>query len=248
MSVDKRKVALVTGGSRGIGRAVCERLAAEGMDIIFNYNNGEQAAEETLALCKKHGVNAFGIKADISGSEACSRLAAQALELGGRLDVLVNNAGITRDGLIIKMSDEDLDAVIDTNLKGAFYMMREASKIMLKQKSGRIINISSVVGVMGNAGQVNYAASKAGVIGMTKSLARELASRKITVNAVAPGMIETDMTGCLSEAAKAKILDSIPFKEMGCAADVAGLVAFLAGEDSRYITGQVICVDGGMAI
>ncbi len=247
--MDKRKVALVTGGSRGIGRAVCERLAAEGMDIIFNYNKGEQAAEETLALCKKYGVNAFSIKADISDSADCLRLMEQALAVSdGRLDVLVNNAGITRDGLIIRMSDEDLDAVIDTNLKGAFYMMREASKIMLKQKSGRIINISSVVGVMGNAGQVNYAASKAGVIGMTKSLARELASRKITVNAVAPGMIETDMTGCLSDAAKTKILESIPFKEMGSAADVAGLVAFLAGEDSRYITGQVICVDGGMAI
>lgn len=247
--MDKKKVALVTGGSRGIGRAICERLAKDGMDIIFNYNNGEAAAQETIALCKNHGVEAYAVKADVSDSAACMELVAKTLELsGGQLDVLVNNAGITRDGLIIRMSDEDFDAVMDVNLKGAFCMMREASKIMLKKKSGRIINISSVVGVMGNAGQVNYAASKAGIIGMTKSLARELASRKITVNAIAPGMIETDMTGVLSDTAKEKILESIPFKEMGRAEDVANAVAFLAGEDSRYITGQVICVDGGMAI
>lgn len=247
--MDKKKVALVTGGSRGIGRAICERLAKDGMDIIFNYNNGEAAAQETIALCKAYGVEAYAVKADVSDSAVCTELVAKAIELGGgQLDVLVNNAGITRDGLIIRMSDEDFDAVMDVNLKGAFCMMREASKIMLKKKSGRIINISSVVGVMGNAGQVNYAASKAGIIGMTKSLARELASRKITVNAIAPGMIETDMTGVLSDGAKEKILESIPFKEMGRAEDVANAVAFLAGEDSRYITGQVICVDGGMAI
>ena len=163
-----RKVALVTGGSRGIGRAVCVRLAKAGMDVVFNYNSGEEAAAETIKLCKEYGVEAYAVKANVSSSEECAALMAKAIELGGRVDVLVNNAGITRDNLIVRMTDKDFDDVIDVNLKGCFYMMREASKIMLKQKSGKIISISSVVGVMGNAGQVNYAASKAGVIGMTK--------------------------------------------------------------------------------
>jgi len=246
--VDKRKVALVTGGSRGIGRAICVRLAKDGMDIVFNYNSGEEAAKETIALCEAYGVKAYGIQANVSDSEACAQLVAKTLELGGSLDVLVNNAGITRDGLIMRMSDKDFEDVIDVNLGGTFFMMREAAKIMLKQKSGRIVSISSVVGISGNAGQVNYSASKAGVIGMTKSLAKELASRKITVNAIAPGMIETDMTDVLSDATKAKILESIPLKEMGKAEDIANAVSFLVGEDSRYITGQVISVDGGMAI
>ena len=162
--------------------------------------------------------------------------------------MLVNNAGITKDGLLMKMKDEDLDAVIDVNLKGSFYMMREASKIMLKQKSGKIVNISSVVGVMGNAGQVNYSATKAGVIGMTKSLARELAGRRINVNAVAPGMIETDMTKAMSDKAREAVIAGIPFKEMGKPEEIASVVSFLAGEDSNYITGQVICADGGMSI
>ena len=165
--------------------------------------------------------------------------------LGGRIDILVNNAGITKDNLIGRMKDEDFDAVIDVNLKGTFYMMRGVSRLMLRQRAGRIINMSSVVGVMGNAGQVNYSASKAGVIGMTKSLARELAS---TVNAVAPGMIETDMTGAMSDAVKEKVVENIPFKEMGKPEDIAETVAFLAGDGARYITGQVLCVDGGMAI
>ena len=243
-----RKVALVTGGSRGIGRAVCVRLAKAGMDVIFNYNSGEEAAQETIKMCKEYGVEAYAVKANVSSSEECAALMAKALELGGRVDVLVNNAGITRDNLIVRMTDKDFDDVIDVNLKGCFYMMREASKIMLKQKSGKIISISSVVGVMGNAGQVNYAASKAGVIGMTKSLARELAGRKINVNAIAPGMIETDMTSVLSDKAKEAMLSAIPFKAMGQAEDIANAVAFLAGEESTYITGQVICVDGGMVI
>ena len=243
-----RKVALVTGGSRGIGRAVCVRLAKAGMDVIFNYNSGEEAAQETIKMCKEYGVEAYAVKANVSSSEECAALMAKALELGGRVDVLVNNAGITRDNLIVRMTDKDFDDVIDVNLKGCFYMMREASKIMLKQKSGKIISISSVVGVMGNAGQVNYAASKAGVIGMTKSLARELAGRKINVNAIAPGMIETDMTSVLSDKAKEAMLSAIPFKAMGQAEDIANAVAFLAGEESNYITGQVICVDGGMVI
>lgn len=247
--MDKRKVAIVTGGSRGIGRAVCVRLAKAGMDVIFNYNSGQEAANETARLCKEFGVEATAIQANVSKSAECTRFVEEALEIsGGRVDVLVNNAGITRDNLIMRMSDVEFEEVIDVNLKGSFYMMREVSKAMLKQKSGKIVNISSVVGLMGNAGQTNYAASKAGVIGMTKSLARELASRKITVNAIAPGMIETDMTDVLSDNVKAKMMESIPLKTFGKAEDIANAVAFLAGEESNYITGQVICVDGGMAI
>jgi len=208
--VDNRKVALVTGGSRGIGRAICVRLAKDGMDVVFNYNSGEEAAKETIAQCEAYGVKAYGFQANVSNSEECAGLVKKAMEISGRLDVLVNNAGITRDGLIMKMTDQAFQDVIDVNLNGTFYMMREAAKIMLKQRAGRIVSISSIVGISGNAGQVNYSASKAGIIGMTKSLARELASRKITVNAIAPGMIETDMTGVLSDDTKAKILESIP--------------------------------------
>lgn len=247
--MDKRKVALVTGGSRGIGRAVCVRLAKDGMDVVLNYQASDAEALKTVAMCEEFGVKALAVKADIANPEDCDRLVKEAAEFGeGRIDVLVNNAGITRDNLLGRMTNEELDAVIDVNLKGTFYMLRAVSKIMLKQRSGHIINMSSVVGIIGNAGQVNYSASKAAVIGMTKSLARELGSRKITVNAVAPGMIETDMTNAINEAARTKLMEGIPFKEAGKAEDVANLVAFLSSEDSRYITGQVICVDGGMAI
>ena len=247
--MSERKTALVTGASRGIGRAICVRLAKDGFDIVFNYQSGSEAAMETKALCEAEGAKVLAVQADISDSSQCADLMKQALEFGeGKLPVLVNNAGITRDNLLARMKDEDLDAVLNVNLKGTFYMMREASKVMLRQKYGRIISISSVVGIMGNAGQVNYAASKAGVIGMTKSLARELASRQITVNAVAPGMIETDMTAGIPEEAKKKILEEIPFKEMGRPEDIANVVAFLAGDEGRYITGQVIAVDGGMTI
>lgn len=247
--MSERKTALVTGASRGIGRAICVRLAKDGFDIVFNYQSGSEAAMETKALCEAEGAKVLAVQADISDSSQCADLMKQALEFGeGKLPVLVNNAGITRDNLLARMKDEDLDAVLNVNLKGTFYMMREASKVMLRQKYGRIISISSVVGIMGNAGQVNYAASKAGVIGMTKSLARELASRQITVNAVAPGMIETDMTAGIPEEAKKKILGGIPFKEMGRPEDIANVVAFLAGDEGRYITGQVIAVDGGMTI
>lgn len=246
--MSERKAAIVTGASRGIGRAAALRLAKMGMNIVFTYNSGIEAAEETKALCEAEGVRVLAVQADVSSSESCDQLVEQTMEAFGRVDVLVNNAGITRDGLIIRMSDKQFDQVIDTNLKGAFYMMRAVSKQMIKQRSGRIINISSVVGVMGNAGQVNYAASKAGVIGMTKSLARELSSRKVTVNAVAPGMIETDMTAVMSEKAKEAMKAAIPLGEMGKPEDIAGTIAFLAGEEGRYITGQVICVDGGMAI
>lgn len=247
--MEERKKALVTGASRGIGRAICEKLASEGTDIVFSYRSGEEAAAETIRLCSKYGVEVHGIKADVSSQEECESLIKEAVDLlGGRIDILVNNAGITKDNLIGRMKDEDFDAVIDVNLKGTFYMMRGVSRYMLRQRAGRIINMSSVVGVMGNAGQVNYSASKAGVIGMTKSLARELASRQITVNAVAPGMIETDMTAEMPDSAKEKVIESIPFKQMGRPEDIAEAVAFLAGDGGRYITGQVLCVDGGMAI
>lgn len=242
------KIALVTGGSRGIGRAICVKLAKEGMDVAFNYQSGAAAAEETKALVEAEGVKCLMLQADISVPGDCDRMIKEVAAWGGRIDVLVNNAGITRDNLLARIKDEDLDAVLAVNLKGTFYMMRGVSKLMLRQKYGKIVNMSSVVGVMGNAGQVNYAASKAAVIGMTKSLARELSSRKINVNAVAPGMIETDMTAAMTEDAKAKVLEGIPFHEMGRPEDVADVVAFLAGDESRYITGQVICVDGGMAI
>lgn len=247
--MSERKIALVTGGSRGIGRAICVKLAENGFDIVFNYRSGVEAADETVKLCESKNVKVLAIQCDISKSADCDALINSALEFGdGRVDVLVNNAGITKDALLPKITDENLDAVINVNLKGTFYMMRGLAKVMLKQRYGRIINMSSVVGLMGNAGQVNYAASKAAVIGMTKSLARELASRQITVNAVAPGMIETDMTEAIPESARGKILESIPFKEMGKPEDIANVVNFLAGDEGRYITGQVISVDGGMAI
>ena len=247
VKVAERKVALVTGGSRGIGRAICKRLAEDGMDIVFSYRAGREAAMETEEICKEAGARVLALCEDVSNPMACKELIEKAMELSGRIDVLVNNAGITKDNLLARIKDEDLDAVLDVNLKGPFYMMRGVLKIMLKQRMGRIINMSSVVGIMGNAGQVNYAASKAGVIGMTKSLAREVASRQITVNAIAPGMIDTDMTADLSEATREKICTSIPLGKMGKAEDVAGVVSFLAGDDAGYITGQVISVDGGMA-
>lgn len=247
--MSEKRCALVTGGSRGIGRAICVKLAECGMDIVFNYQSGSEAAEETVKLCEAKNVRVLAVKADISKSDECQMLIEKAVEFfGGRIDVLVNNAGITRDNLLGRMKDEDLDAVLDVNVKGTFYMMRGVSKYMLKNRYGRIINMSSVVGVMGNAGQVNYSASKAAVIGMTKSLAREVASRHITVNAVAPGMIETDMTAVINDAARENIMESIPFKEMGKPEDIAETVAFLAGDGSKYITGQILCVDGGMAI
>lgn len=243
------KLAIVTGGSRGIGRAICLRLAKAGFDIVLTYNSGQEAAEETAKLCEESGVKALALKANVADSGACKELVQKAMEFsGGRIDALVNNAGITKDNLIMRMSDEDLDAVLDTNLKGAFYMMREVSRPMMKQKYGRIVNLSSVVGISGNGGQVNYAASKAGIIGMTKSIAKELAKKKVTANAVAPGMIMTDMTGALSDAVKESILTMIPLGEMGLAEDVANTVAFLVSDEARYITGEVIRVDGGMAI
>lgn len=242
------KTAIVTGGNKGIGKAICVRLAKDGFNIAFSYNSNPELAEGTVKLCESAGVKVKSYKVDVADSTACKEWTEEVQTEFGSVDVLVNNAGITKDGLLMKMKDEDLDAVLDVNLKGSFYMMREASKIMLKQKSGKIVNISSVVGVMGNAGQVNYSATKAGVIGMTKSLARELAGRRINVNAVAPGMIETDMTKAMSDKAREAVIAGIPFKEMGKPEEIASVVSFLAGEDSNYITGQVICADGGMSI
>jgi hypothetical protein len=242
------KTAIVTGGSKGIGKAICVRLAKDGFNIAFSYNSNPELAEETAKLCESAGVKVKFYKVDVADSTACKEWTEEVQTEFGSVDVLVNNAGITKDGLLMKMKDEDLDAVLDVNLKGSFYMMREASKIMLKQKSGKIVNISSVVGVMGNAGQVNYSATKAGVIGMTKSLARELAGRRINVNAVAPGMIETDMTKAMSDKAREAVIAGIPFKEMGKPEEIASVVSFLAGEDSNYNTGQVSCADGGMSI
>ena len=242
------KTAIVTGGSRGIGRAICLELASKGANIVTCYAHGAEGAGETVRLCQEMGVKAEAIHANVSNDEDVSALMTKVKSEYGSIDILVNNAGITRDNLILKMNEADFDEVIDTNLKGAFLCMKNVSKIMLKQKSGKIINISSVVGVRGNAGQVNYSASKAGLIGMTKSLAKELASRKITVNAVAPGFIETDMTAKLPEAVVEESMKSIPMRSIGQASDVAKLVAFLASDDAGYITGQVICVDGGMAM
>ena len=247
--MSEKRFALVTGGSRGIGRAICVKLASCGMDIVFNYQSGSEAAEETVKLCEAKNVRVLAVKADISKSDECQMLIEKAVEFfGGRIDVLVNNAGITRDNLLGRMKDEDLDVVLDVNLKGTFYMMRGVSKYMLKNRYGRIINMSSVVGVMGNAGQVNYAASKAGVIGMTMSLARELGPRGVTVNAVAPGFIETDMTEVLSDEVKEGLKASIPLGTLGHVEDVAKTIAFLASDDAKYITGQTIHVDGGMAM
>ena len=243
-----RKTAIVTGGSRGIGRAICLKLAKEGYDIAFSYRSKDDEANEVKSLLEEAGANVFIKKFDVSDSEECSAFVKETNEKFGDIDVLVNNAGITKDNLLIRLGDDDFSDVLDVNLKGSFYMAREVSKLMLRKRKGSIINMSSVVGIMGNAGQVNYSASKAGVIGMTKSLARELAKKNVRVNAVAPGMIETDMTDVLPEEAKKKIADAIPLKEMGKPEDIANAVVFLAGDNSRYITGQVLSVDGGMAI
>ena len=236
------KVAVITGASRGIGRATAMELAKRGVFVIVNYRGSEAAALETVAEIKSAGGDAVCMAWDVSDYAECEKNIKQIIDTFGRIDILVNNAGITRDDLLMKLSEEDFDAVIAANLKGTFCMLRQ----MLRQRSGKIINLASVVGICGNAGQVNYAASKAGVIGMTKSAAKELASRNITVNAVAPGWIETDMTKKLSDAARERMLSAIPLKKPGTAKQVAGVIAFLASEDADYITGQVLQVDGGM--
>jgi 3-oxoacyl-[acyl-carrier protein] reductase len=236
----------VTGGSRGIGAAVAARLAAEGASVAIGFAGREDAAAAVVSAIEGAGGHACALQGDVSDPAACAALVERTVSEYGRLDVLVNNAGITRDGLLVRMSDDDWRAVIETNLSGAFYTTRAAARPMMKQRSGSIVNIASVVGMMGNAGQVNYSAAKAGLIGMTKTVARELAGRGVRANAVAPGFIETDMTSTLSDAAREGALSMIAMGRMGSADDVAAVVAFLASDDAAYITGQVIAVDGGM--
>ena len=242
------KTAIVTGAGRGIGRATAVRLAGPDVTLIINYNSSSRGADETAELCREKGAEVVTVQADVSKASDCDRLVSAALEKTGRIDVLVNNAGITRDGLLMRMSEEDFDAVLDTNLKGAFLCMKAACRPMMKQRFGRIICLSSIVGLRGNAGQANYAASKAGLIGMSKSFAKELAARGITVNLVAPGFIETDMTAVLPEKVREGLLSSIPMGKLGQAEDVARAAVFFAQPDASYITGQVLCVDGGMAV
>ena len=240
------KVALVTGAGRGIGRAIALTLARQGAMVLVNYNGSRQRALEVAAQIEAAGGAARAIGCDVSDFAACGRMVEEIIADYGHVDILVNNAGVTRDNLVARMSEEDYDYVLNINLKGAFHTIRHLTRYFLKQKKGKIINISSVSGVTGNGGQANYAASKAGLIGLTKSVAKELAGRSICVNAVAPGFIETEMTGALPEKVRDAAVASIPMGRMGSPWDVAELVAFLAGDRSDYITGQVICVDGGL--
>lgn len=242
------EVALVTGASRGIGRRIAVTLAGYGATVIVNYNGSQAKAEEVVTEIEVNGGHAEAIQCNVAEFDEAKELIDKVVKSYGRLDILVNNAGITKDNLILKMSEEDFDAVLSTNLKGAFNCVKHVARQMLKQRSGRIINISSVSGVMGNAGQANYCASKAGVIGLTKSVARELGSRGITSNAVAPGFIETEMTAVLSDDVKKSMGEQIPLKRFGQTKDIAETVAFLASDLAGYITGQVIQVDGGMAM
>ena len=242
------KTAVVTGASKGIGRAIAVALGEHGAHVIVNYNGSEQAAKETVQAITEKGGSAEAMKFNVADYTETSEAITEIIQKHGKLDILVNNAGITKDGLMMRMSEEDFDAVINTNLKGAFTTCKAVSRQMMKHRSGKVINISSVSGVLGNAGQANYASAKAGLIGLTKSMARELASRGVTVNAVAPGFIETDMTKVLSEQVKEAAVKQIPLGSFGKPEDVAELVLFLASDKAKYITGQVICVDGGMAM
>lgn len=242
------KVAVVTGASRGIGKAIALNLAKEGAKVVVNYNSSEEEANKVVESIKELNTEAIAVKADVSKFQESQVLIDTTLERFGKIDILVNNAGITRDNLLLRMSEEEFDKVVDVNLKGYFNCSKAVCRPMLKNKSGKIINITSVIGITGNSGQSNYAAAKAGVIGFTKSLAKELGAKGINVNAVAPGFIQTDMTDKLSEDVKNKIGENIPLKSLGTTEDVANLVKFLASEDSKYITGQTIAVDGGLAL
>ena len=243
-----QQTVLITGGSRGIGAAMARAFAAAGYAVAVNYHRSEAEARALVEELSSSGYSVRAFQADVSDPAACESLIAQVKERFGRLDILVNNAGVTRDGLLMTAKPEDFDKVLDTNLKGAYFCMKAAAKVMMRQRYGRIVNLSSVVGLRGNAGQTNYSASKAGLIGLTKSLAKELASRNVTVNAVAPGFIDTDMTAALPEKARESMLASIPMGRLGQGEDVAKAVAFFAGDGAGYVTGQVLCVDGGMAV
>ena len=242
------KVAIITGGSRGIGRAVALQLAQNGASVVVNYAGNAAAAQEVVNLIIAKGGQAIAVQADVANSDAVDAMVKQTIDTFGRIDILVNNAGITKDTLLMRMKEEDWDAVLDTNLKGIFHCTKAVSRIMMKQKSGRIINMTSVVGIIGNAGQANYAAAKAGVIGFTKSMAKELASRNITVNAIAPGFITTDMTSVLSDQVKTDLANSIPMGKLGSPEDIAYAVVFLSSDYANYITGQTLNVDGGMVM
>ncbi|MFB5673545.1 3-oxoacyl-[acyl-carrier-protein] reductase [Paenibacillus terreus] len=240
------KTALVTGASRGIGRSIALALAEAGANVAVNYAGSEQAAADTADLIRAKGVEAITVRANVGKADEAEQMVKQVTDTWGRIDILVNNAGITRDNLIMRMKEEEFDQVIETNLKGVYNCLKAATRPMMKQRSGRIINISSVVGVLGNPGQANYVAAKAGVIGLTKSAARELASRQITVNCVAPGFIDTDMTQVLPDELREKLLGDIPLARLGRPEEVAEVVLFLASDASSYMTGQTLHVDGGM--
>ena len=244
----KEKVALVTGASRGIGRAIAEELGQCGAHVAVVYQGNAEAARSTCAALERRLVQAEMFACDVSDFEQCQALVNAVVARFGHIDILVNNAGITNDGLTMRMSEAQWDSVLDTNLKGAFHMIRFTSPLFLKQRSGRIINVTSIAGLIGNAGQANYAASKAGMIGLTKSVAREFASRGITCNAVAPGLIDTDMARKMRENTRQTLIDSVPMKRMGTPADVARLVSFLASDAASYLTGQTIAVDGGISM
>ncbi|MDW0109262.1 3-oxoacyl-[acyl-carrier-protein] reductase [Sporosarcina aquimarina] len=242
------KTAVVTGASRGIGRAVALLLASEGANVTVNYSGSQQRAEEVVQEITSNGGHAIAVQADVTSADSVKELMAKTLEAFGTIDLLVNNAGITKDNLLMRMKEDEWDAVIDTNLKGVFLCTKAVSRQMMKQRAGRIVNLASVVGIAGNPGQANYVAAKAGVIGLTKTTAKELAARGITVNAVAPGFITTDMTDALGDDMKEQLLSGIPLGSLGEPQDVAKAVAFFLSDDASYITGQVLNVDGGMVM